>query len=82
MRVPVSVVDSSTLLCDLFNGIFALRRCLIVRLGSEMAMNDTSICFGGLGFGVGILRQHTQHLSRVFSRELLTVSISPFKEHV
>ena len=70
MRIAVLVVHTPALFRYLLNSMFALRRCLIVRLYSDLTVHDTLSGFGGFGLGIYISWQNAVYFAREFCGKL------------
>ena len=71
MRIPVLVVDTSTLLCYLLYSMFAFRSCLIVRLSRDLTVDDLGCILRGFGLGVYIGWENAVYFAREFGGELV-----------
>ena len=64
------MVHTSTLLCYLLYGVFALRSSFVVRLDSDLTIHDGLGIFGGFGLGIYIGWEDSVYFSWEFSGEL------------
>lgn len=70
MRIAVLVVHTPALFRYLLDSIFALRRCLIIRLYSGLTVHDTLGSFGGFGLSIYISWQNAVYFAREFRGKL------------
>ena len=70
MRIAVFVVHTPALFRYFLNSMSALRRCLIIRLYSDLTVHDTLGGFGGFGLGIYISWQDAVYFAREFCGKL------------
>ena len=64
------MVHTPALFRYLLNSIFALRRCLIIRLYSDLTVHDAFGGFGGFGLGIYISWQNAVYFAGEFCGKL------------